>query len=96
MRLTKYEKETIILFNEEDELASIYTYNAGLKTRLKKFSRQYPQLCHLKEKNNYGGEEYLIDKSRLSIHFQSPYSKDRIEKTVEILNKNKKGSQVKR
>ena len=34
------------------------------------FSRQYPQLCHLKEKNKYGGVEYLIDKSRLSIHFQ--------------------------
>ena len=31
MRLTKYEKETIILFNEEDELASIYTYNMKLK-----------------------------------------------------------------
>ena len=35
MRLTKYEKETIILFNEFEDEASIYTYNAGLKTRLK-------------------------------------------------------------
>lgn len=67
MRLTKFEKETIILFNESEDKASIYTYNSGLKKRLKKFSRQYPQLCHLKEKNKYGGVEYLIDKSRLSI-----------------------------
>ena len=66
MRLTKSEKETIILFNESEDEASIYTYNTGLKNRLKKFSRQYPQLCHLKEKNKYGGVEYLIDKSRLS------------------------------
>ena len=27
MRLTKYEKETIILFNESEDEASIYTYN---------------------------------------------------------------------
>lgn len=54
MRLTKYEKETIILFNESEDEASIYTYNAGLKTRLEKFSREYPQFCRLKEKNKYG------------------------------------------
>ena len=51
MRLTKYEKETIILFNESGDEASIYTYNPGLKTRLKKFSKEYPQFCRLKEKN---------------------------------------------
>ena len=31
MRLTKFEKETIILFNESEDEASIYTYNAGLE-----------------------------------------------------------------
>ena len=33
----------------------------------------------MKEQNRYGGVEYLIDKSRLSIHLQSSYSKERIE-----------------
>lgn len=28
-RLTKYEKETIILFNEEKNTADIYTYNTA-------------------------------------------------------------------
>lgn len=32
MKLTKFEKETIILFNEAEDTASIYTYNAGLKS----------------------------------------------------------------
>ena len=43
-RLTKIEKETIILFNEGESTASIYTYNAGLKKRLAAFSknRQVP------------------------------------------------------
>lgn len=31
-RLTKIEKETIILFNEGESTASIYTYNARLKS----------------------------------------------------------------
>ena len=44
MKLTKYEKETIILFNEAEDTASIYTYNAGLKKRLAAFSRKYPDL----------------------------------------------------
>lgn len=87
MRLTKYEKETIILFNESKDEASIYTYNAGLKTRLKKFSREYPQFCRLKGKNKYGGREYLVDKTRLSIHLQPPYSEKRIETVTENLLK---------
>lgn len=87
MRLTKYEKETIILFNESEDKASIYTYNAGLKTRLKKFSKEYPQLCRLKEKNKYGGCEYLVEKTRVSIHLQPPYSEKRIETVTRNLLK---------
>ena len=33
MKLTKVEKETIILFNEADKEAHIQTYNAGLRKR---------------------------------------------------------------
>ena len=33
-KLTKYEKETIILFNEGEDTANIYTYNASLRKRL--------------------------------------------------------------
>ena len=45
-KLTKYEKETIILFNEGEDTASIYTFNAGLKKRLALFlPRSTPDLC---------------------------------------------------
>ena len=44
-KLTKYEKETIVLFNEGEDTASIYTYNAGLRKRLANFSKKYPDLC---------------------------------------------------
>lgn len=65
-KLTKYEKETIVLFNEADEEAHIQTYNAGLRKRLEAFSKKYPDLCRLDMSMGQGGVSYWIDKSRLS------------------------------
>lgn len=77
-RLTKYEKETIINFNEGEAEASIYTYNAGLKRRLADFSRKYPMLCRMERTNVQGGVTYVLDKSRLSIRLLPPYSEERL------------------
>jgi len=46
-RLTKYEKETIILTCEEDDTYSAYTFNAVPKRRLADFAKKYPVHCHL-------------------------------------------------
>ena len=43
-KLTKYEKETIVLFNEGEDAAHIQTYNAGLRNRLETFSKKHPDL----------------------------------------------------
>ena len=40
MKLSKYEKETIILTNEEDRYYSVYTFNQGLQKRLKNFAER--------------------------------------------------------
>ena len=45
MRLSKYEKETIILTSEGDDTYSVYTFNAGLKRRLADFAKKYPAVC---------------------------------------------------
>ena len=37
-KLSKYEKETIINWNEGETIASIYTFNASLKRRLEDLS----------------------------------------------------------
>ena len=71
MTLTKYEKETIILFNE-GEGAHIQTYNAGLRKRLAAFSKKHPNLCRLEKSFAQGGVIYVLDKSRLSIRVQKP------------------------
>lgn len=93
MKLTKYEKETIILFNEAEDTASIYTYNAGLKKRLAAFSRKYPDLCRLEKSNDLGSVTYLMDKSRLSIRFLPPYSEERRRKASEYARQNGFNSQ---
>lgn len=76
-KLSKYEKETIVNFNEKESEATIYTHNADLKRRLAEFSEKYPALCRLKYQNTEGGVTYVMDKSRLSIRFVPPYSEER-------------------
>ena len=76
-RLTKYEKETIILFNEAEPTANIYTYNKALQNRLAKFSRQNPKCARLVTAYPCGAVTYEVDKKRLSVRFTSPYSEER-------------------
>ncbi len=92
-KLSKYEKETIILFNEGEDTASIYTYNAGLKKRLAAFSRKYPDLCRLERTHTQGGVSYILDKSRLSVRLQPPYSEERRKKASEYARQNGFNSQ---
>ena len=47
MKLSKYEKETIINWNEGETIASIYTFNASLKRRLAGFQPEVPSAVPL-------------------------------------------------
>lgn len=86
-RLTKYERETIILFNEAEPTATIYTYNTALKNRLAKYSRENPTLATLTMEYPCGGVSYTIDKRRLSIRLTAPYSEERKNKAREYAQK---------
>ena len=87
-KLTKYEKETIVLFNEGEDTASIFTYNAGLLRRLENFSKKYPDLCRLEKSCEQGGVSYVLEKSRLSIRLQPPMSEERRQKASEYAKQN--------
>lgn len=93
-KLTKYEKETIVLFNEGEDTAHIKTYNAGLRNRLAAFSKKYPYLCRLEKTYDQGGVTYVLDKSRLSIRLQPPYSEERRRKASENAKQNGFASQT--
>ena len=78
MKLTKAEKETILLTSEADDSWEVYTFNPGLMRKFAAFSERYPDLCRLKEKDQETGNVvYIVEKSRLSIHLNAPYSEER-------------------
>ena len=77
-RLNKYERETILLTSEGDDTWDIYTFNTDMKNRLRKFAAHYPELCMLKaEDKELGCVSYTVQKSRVSIHLNSPQSEAR-------------------
>ena len=94
-KLTKYEKETIILFSEGEDIAHIQTYNAGLRNRLAAFAKKCPDLCRLDKTYAQGGVSYVLDKSRLSIRLQPPYSEERRRKASNNAKQNGFNSQMK-
>ena len=67
MKLTKVEKETIILTSEGDDTVQIYTFNASLKRRLAEYAEKYPHLARLDRRTAEGSVTYVLDKSRVSI-----------------------------
>ena len=75
---TKYEKETIILFNEDEDIATVYTHNTRLKNKLFLIRQEYPDNCKFLSENEDGGVTYRVDKSMVSL--RKPYDEQRREK----------------
>lgn len=53
---------------------------AGLRKRLAAFSKKHPDLCRCEKSFAQGGVIYVLDKSKLSIRLQAPYSEERRRK----------------
>ena len=93
-KLSKYEKETIILFNEGEDTASIYTYNAGLKNAAGRRSvRSTLTSAGRKGHTRRAACPNILDKSRLSVRLQPPYSEERRKKASEYARQNGFNSQ---
>ena len=68
MKLTPAEKETILLTSEADDIASVYTYDFRLKTKLKDLAERFPEQIKLTETLREGGVSYIIPKSCIVIY----------------------------
>lgn len=88
IKLTPYEKETIIITSEGDDVFSFETFNTTYKRRLAEFCEKYPSHCHLKSAQPEGSVKYRIRKECLSFHFNAPYSDERRQKAREQAKKN--------
>lgn len=58
--LSGYEKETIITFNEAEDVAHVFTYNKTWQQHLEKKLNLAPLMD-----NEFGGKEYKISKKRI-------------------------------
>ena len=81
MALTKYERETIILYNDEESTASVYTLNVRLRNRLAAFAEKSDDCCLVRKGDDY--DEYRIPKSWLKINLPRQYSDKQRQKMAE-------------
>ena len=64
MRLSKYEKETIILTSEGEDTIQIYTFNTSLKRRLAEYAKKYPEVARLDRWTAEGSVTYQTETGR--------------------------------
>ena len=74
MKLTKYEEETLVLYNEAQSMASVYTHDPKLKEKLKRLAEKYPEQIIFEKSNSGGGVTYTVPKKCVLI--KEPYSEE--------------------
>ena len=75
MKLTVYERETIINYNMAEADASVYTHDKKLIARLEKLAVEYPEEFRLKDHSLNGDATYIFRKKYITI--REPYSEAR-------------------
>lgn len=70
MVLSKYEKETIILYNQAEAIAEVYTHDPKLLKKLSRMAEKYPDQVSRKNEHSY-----ILPKRCISVH--EPYSEQR-------------------
>ena len=64
MKLSKLEQESIILYNEEESTASIYTHDPKLKRKLKRLAEKYPDKVYPDKAVHAGAQLRRAEKLR--------------------------------
>ena len=75
MKLSKFEEETVVLYNEAEAMASVYTHDPKLKEKLKRLSEKYPEQIIFNSENSSSGVTYTVPKKCVLI--REPYSEER-------------------
>ena len=77
MKLTKAEQETIILFNEAEQTASVYTHNAALLHQLERLCCSHPAQVRQTERGRHSGATYLLPKKWVKLRAPVKMSEER-------------------
>jgi len=82
--LSKYEKETVLLYNQSSDPILIDTYDPALRRRLAEYAEKYPDLCRRTDKQKYPDyAEYEIAKDRVSIRLIPPMTEEQKKAAAE-------------
>lgn len=78
MKLTPYEQETIINWNQGEANASVFTYDKSLMRKIDKIRSNNKAVSLLREGNGF--REYSLPKKMITIKEQRKYSEETLEK----------------
>lgn len=67
-KLTKHERETIIIFNEAEQEATVTTYNGTLIKKLDSLCSIRPEEAQLTDTDSVGGKTYTIPKKWVKVN----------------------------
>lgn len=83
MTLSSCEKETVIVFNESDNDAEIFTHNGRMLRELEKLATERPEdVQHIKD-NDTGGSTYRLPKKWVKIKASRILTDEQKEKAAE-------------
>lgn len=74
-KLTKAERETIIIFDEEHDTAKVSTYNTRLRKKLAELAAAWPGQIVTISAPEKGEATYIVPKACVTI--RAPYSEER-------------------
>ena len=83
--LSKLEMETVILYNEEENTASVYTHNTKLMEKLERLAQKYPSLIYPEKQLENGAATYIVPKRCVCI--REPFSDARRKAASEAAKK---------
>lgn len=75
MDLTRVEQETIILFNEAEPQAEVYTYNQRLKEKLEGLALRFPEEIARKDPDRFGAATFTVPKRLVTVN--APFGEQR-------------------
>ena len=85
MKISLLERETIICFNEAEDLARVYTFNTQLINRVRSISQRTGVKVDIKDEG-YGEVQFYIPKKWIKV--RAPFKKNLSEEQREKLRKN--------
>lgn len=84
--LTKYERETIILFNDAEQTATICTANKSLQNRLDRFCSENQTIYVVSEDEPF--KKYNLPKKWIKVNMPHKISEERRAKLAEMGRRN--------